>query len=264
MPKIRLNDAGELEQKTVISQILTTTNQNTKEYDAFVQNNLITQNDLDHAIKKQTKLPKNHNNCPNFLRGATHYDYAEKFIIKNSIEIKVDDNGTGTSRTLNLTKDHLKQFDKHSENKIGEGTFGTVYQTSKFVIKVQDRNFEMGDNVDGKDRCFAFNELVTLQNKKFLPSDKCGHSDLYVTHFYAPSNRKPSELQLYIVMEKCEVVLDDLVKKVHQRTRRKFPIIFLKSICHLFLTGEGEKHNDIKLNSAENFFFKFVSFFSIF
>ena len=249
MPKIRLNNTGYLAKKTVISQILTNHN-STQEYDPFVQNNLITQNDLDYATKKQTKLPKEHNNCPNFLMGATHYDYSEKFIAKNSIEIKINDKGG----TLTFTKDNLKQFNKHSENKIGEGSFGKVYQTSRFVIKVQDRNFEMGSNVDGKDRCFAFNELVTLQNKKFLPYDKCGHSDLYVTHFYAPSVGKPSELQLYIVMEKCEVVLHDLVKKVHERTRRKFPIIFLKSICHLFLTGEGERHNDIKLNSAENFF----------
>ena len=46
MPKIRLNNAGYLEQKTVISQILTTSDQNIKEYDAFVQKNIITQNFL--------------------------------------------------------------------------------------------------------------------------------------------------------------------------------------------------------------------------
>ena len=125
------------------------------------------------------------------------------------------------------------------------------------IIKIQDRKFDSEDDIRGEKRCFAFCELVRLQIKKLHRANRKEHSDLYQSHFYAPSPKDPSKYQLYIVMNKCKIILDDLIKKVHKLKPnhtydknyvpdQKFPVSVLIALCKLFYDSRGWGHNDLK------------------
>ena len=93
--------------------------------------------------------------------------------------------------------------------------------------------------------------------KKLKSSFDWDHSNLYLGHFYVQSNENSSDYELYIVMNKCEIILHDLIKKVHNledgkefdqsfKPVKKFPVSVLLSICDLFFEGNGSSHNDLK------------------
>ena len=112
----------------------------------------------------------------------------------------------------------------------------------QIVVKVQERDMKKGTTVDGENTCFAFNELVELQYKKLCLESLPQYSDLYITHFYAQSEKDPSKFYLYLVLKRCDLILSDLIFKIHGKNCRrrnftatkKFPTILLKNIIDLF------------------------------
>ena len=124
----------------------------------------------------------------------------------------------------------------------------------RIVVKVQERDMKKGTTVDGEDTCFAFNELVELQKKKLWKESEKWHSDLYLTHFYAISEKDPSKYMLYLVLKRCDLILSELIIKFHGNNCRnrnfiatkKFPVILLKNIVDLFFSEMGWCHNDLK------------------
>ena len=169
-------------------------------------------------------------------------------------------------KTMTFKLEDLKKF-KTPEN---SGAFGSIHFLEKydfgnadgqlkscFVVKVQSRKWEAGSTMDIKERCFGYNELVTLQYKRLLKASDPMHSNLYVNHFYFSSEDKPSKFDLYIVLRKCEVIISNLIEKVHHLksghtydknfvASEKFPTSVLVSICQLFYDGIGFIHNDVK------------------
>merc|ERR1712176_250463 len=132
---------------------------------------------------------------------------------------------------------------------------------SKLVIKMQPRNFDFDDFIGGQslEYCFGFNELYTFLYK-YSTDEPDYHSDLYVTHFYAP-NKEKTKLNLFIVMKKCDIVLSDLIERVHANGRKKFPVKILKDLIAVHILQSGMIHNDVKPANIGYIMNKMTGFF---
>ena len=235
-------------------------------YDQVIEEKYVKKNLIDNIDGLEKLEGYNHycNNkycdtCPNFYQGWKYNAYSEKFLTKKSIKISLDPNDTNP---LTITHNDLKQYASSNT----AGTFGSIfflkdmtfendhlsddgYKSLKeqIVVKVQERDMKKGTTVDGEDTCFAFNELVELQKKKLYKESDNRHSDLYLTHFYAISEKDPSKFMLYLVLKRCDLILSELIIKFHGKNctnrkfiaTKKFPVILLKNIIYLFYSERG-------------------------
>ena len=267
-----VDSEGDLEITTIISQMLVS--ESRKYQDEFINCNLVDNIDgLAETSLYSSSLDENQKICANIYPGLYHYDnnddtVSEKILETTSIKISLDQN---EKQSLTITPNDIKTLKKSKVN----GAFGTIYFLdesklecdsaanrefkTKLVIKRQERRFDMGVTIGGKDRCLAFNELVNFQTLKLgdiMNASKCQDtfSDLYITHFYVPraSDKKSREkFDLFIVMKRCELILTELIERVHGaefiRRRdlnptRKFPVVLLKNLVYTFIVRDGSIH----------------------
>ena len=213
-------DAGKLKNNTIISQLLVSENREYKE--KFIKNNLIDNVD---GLAEISRI-NNYKKCPNIYPVSVHEEFSEKFIETNTIKVSSDEN---EANSLTITANDIKNLKNPKTN----GAYGAIYflgdqdlecdvcsvdknekLKEKFVIKKQSRQFEMGANVLGKDKCLGFNELVNFQKLKLGMSwfGTDAYSDLYINHFYASTDEDPEIFDLFIVMKRCGLILTDLIK----------------------------------------------------
>ena len=183
--------------------------------------------------------------CPNLYKGRSAVDFAEKFICRSSIMIKSCLDDKPVTKTITLK-------DLNKLKAIGKNLL---------VLKTGTRNFEFQNSTEGENRCLNFCQLINLQHQRLYQTDCSKHSDLYQGHFYVMAANDPSKFDLYIVMKKCEIILNDLIKKVHKLDKdldytynanfgpnnvEKFPTSILISICKIFYTSAGFRHNNLQ------------------
>ena len=247
---------GKLKYSVTVSQILIP--EGHKITHEFIKNNLIDDKDLEDL----SKLKYSSNQCPNLYKGIDVSTVFEKFLIKQSVTITSKDLD---KKSLKFSSKDLKKLNKPRT----KGAYGSIHFLqdykfedvdddfkNSFVMKVQDRNFDFKDVISGtSERCFAFCELNRLQDRR--ATTYLYQTDLYQSHFYAPSSKDPTKYELYIIINKCKIILDDLIKKVHNLKpnhkydknyvpMKKFPVSVLVSLCKLFYDSEGFQHNDLK------------------
>ena len=121
------------------------------------------------------------------------------------------------------------------------------------VIKKSERKLEK------RFRCNNFIEVATMMIRRHWDI-----SDLYVTHFLTLDNTTVTQ---FLVLRKCDIVLDQLIKRVHSvdqvnnknhfsneseelnfTTKNVFPVSILIQIIKMFCIGSYGHldHNDIK------------------
>ena len=259
-----MNKKGELYKSVITSKLLIS--KGTQIEDSFINENL--HEDIDHSWLNQKKSKKSgrngyhKGNIPNFYIGSSRGNIHEVFEPKQTIFLKFKDHDD----PLKISVNDLQKFTKPGAC----GGFGNIYflkniefendHLSKdnnrrlkknLIVKKQTRITKFGTNQKGN-MCFAFNELTNFLFNS-LRTDEY-YSDQEVYHFYAPAIDDPTKLELFIVMKRCELMLDELIDIVHGNSRKKrnfksnkkFPTIILKNLIHTFFTQGGGVHNDIK------------------
>ena len=265
---------GQLINNIVISQVLI--EDDAKIAEDFIKTNIVDDDDIMTMTGQQYHQYHEYDNCPNLMKGLYKNRFSEKFLLKKSIKIEEADNSPKSQtkslakkltnkNQIKLTIKDLARLDKPRS----KGAFGSIHfledydldigdakYKNNLIIKVQKRDFSKQDRLTDnlgvalKDRCFGYAEVTRLMKKKLNKADSSKHSNLYQSHFYAASTKNSSELDLYIIMNKCQVILDDLIKKVHQLDKnhlfdrnffsnQKMPTSFLNSVCKLFFDKNG-------------------------
>ena len=266
----------DLADQVVVSQILA---EKSEKFHQFVSENLVedVEKFQEWLSEKAFVTQGFKNKCPNYFMGRGRP--VERFSVKKSIEISLPGSDSNTNcSSLKITTADLPQF--YKKTKYG-GAFGSIFflkdmkfesdddetspenaeLKSKLVIKMQPRNFDFDDFIGGQslEYCFGFNELYTFLYK-YSTDEPDYHSDLYVTHFYAP-NKEKTKLNLFIVMKKCDIVLSDLIERVHAHGRQKFPVKILKDLIAVHILQSGMIHNDVKPANIGYMMNKITGFF---
>ena len=267
---------GELDHNIIISQILV--EKDHKIDIDFINENIIDQNAIEIMTLQQSHGWKTYGNCPNLRIGFNKTEFSEKFIFTNSVPIQKSDSPylikssttESSNKKINLSLQDITNLKYPKIN----GPLSSIHFLEDYdnleiidvtykdclVVKVQERDFTKKDKIGyvnraAADRCYGYSELVRLMQKKIYRSDQKEFSGLYQTHFYALSKSEPKKFDLYIVLEKCQIIVSDLIKKVHKlnpnldqkfTTTQKMPTSVLISLCKLFFDENGENHNDLK------------------